>query len=231
MSERKIRDLLVRWIAAGRRTVHEADAKRVLALAGIPVPGRPRGAGPRVVKLASDRYPHKSEHGLVHVGVAPAEVPALARRLQRKDPDGTVLVERMIRGGVAEWIVGCKSDATFGPVALAGPGGVLVELLDAVEVRLAPVGLRTARRLVKEGPGAALLEGVRGSPPADREALARLIVDLSRFYVRFRDLVAEIELNPAIVMPRGRGVVAADALLVLCRAGDARAGSSAKRAP
>ncbi|MDP6389746.1 MAG: acetate--CoA ligase family protein [Alphaproteobacteria bacterium] len=212
-----VRKRLEQWVAEGRRVVHEADAKALLRLAGVPVPARSPRAGRLAVKLASDKYPHKSEHGLVHLDVARRDVAKLSRQLQRKDPDGSVLVERMVEGGVAEWIVGCKRDATFGPVVVTGPGGVLVELLDRAEVRLAPTSLKTAKAVLGNGPGAKLLNGARGRPPGDRDALARLIVAASKFFARHQDLIEEIDLNPVIVLPKGQGVVAADAMLVLRR--------------
>lgn len=215
MTTADIRSLLATWADAGRCTVHEADTKRILRLAGIPVPDTAPRHGLTAVKLASDRFPHKTEHGLVRLGVAAQESAAVGETLRDKDPNGVLLVERMVEGAVAEWIVGCKHDATFGPVVLAGPGGVLVELLDEVEVRLAPATAAEAADMLRGRLGGALLAGVRGKPAADRAALADLIARVSALFADNADLIAEMEINPVMVLPGGKGVVAADALLVL----------------
>lgn len=215
MSGGQIRELLEGWAAAGRRTVHEADTKLVLSLAGIVVPEPFPAAGRTVVKLASDRYPHKTEHGLVRLGIEAGEAAALGEEMRAKDPSGTVLVERMVDGVVAEWIVGCKRDATFGPVVLAGPGGVLVEIIDEVEIRLAPADADVAGAMLAGRVSRQLLAGARGKPPGDRAALAALIARVSALYAEHADLVREIEINPVMVLPDRKGAVAADALMIL----------------
>ncbi|MCC7272271.1 MAG: acetate--CoA ligase family protein [Alphaproteobacteria bacterium] len=209
-----MRELLTRWRGQGRRTVHEADAKRLLALAGIVLPG-PAGAGPSVVKWCHDDFPHKSDHGLVRLGVAAGDVDRVAGEMAARAPGGTALVERMVTGAVAEWIVGCRRDRTFGPIVVTGPGGVLVELLDASEIRLAPADAATAEAMLATVRGGRMLDGFRGRPAGDRAALAALIARLSALFAAHADLVEEIEINPVMVLPRGEGVVAADALIVL----------------
>jgi succinyl-CoA synthetase beta subunit len=211
----EIRSLLETWARAGRRMVHEADTKRILSLSGIPIPEAAPSNGQTVVKLASDRFPHKTEHGLVRLGVPANDAAAVGEAMRAKDPEGIVLVERMVEDAVAEWIVGCKHDATFGPVVLAGPGGTLVELFDEVEVRLAPTTQETARAMLDGQMGGPLLSGLRGRPPADREALAELIAGITEIFVTHGDLIEEIEVNPVMVLPKGRRCVAADALLIL----------------
>lgn len=213
MSGREIRALLEGWAAAGRRIVHEADTKRVLALAGIAIPEPSPASGRCVAKLASDRFPHKTEHGLVRLGVDAAEAAAIGAAMLSKDPAGTVLVERMVEGVVAEWIVGCKRDATFGPVVLAGPGGILVEIIDEAEIRLAPADLAVAGAMLDGRVSGQLLAGARGKPAGDRAALATLIARVSALYAEHADLIREIEINPVMVLPTG--VVAADALMIL----------------
>lgn len=215
MTDDKIREQLEIWRRSGRRVIHEADTKSVLAAAGIPIPRQVRGSGPFAVKLSSDRFPHKTEHGLVELNIAASDLAASINRLQAVDPNGRVLVEEMIEGGVVEWIVGCKHDKTFGPIILAGPGGIFVELLNQVEIRLAPTQAKIALGLLRQGHGAKLLGGLRGKPPADETALADIVVRLSQFFVLHADLIEEIEVNPVIVRKNGDGAVAADALLVL----------------
>jgi len=213
--EGKIRQQLEAWQHAGRKIVHEADTKSMLAAAGISVPGQGRAQGPFAVKLSSDRFPHKTEQGLVQLNVPAAELDACISRLQAFDPNGCVLVEDMVADGVGEWIVGCKHDQTFGPIVVAGPGGIFVELLDQVEIRLAPTEPKIASAMLHKGLGVKLLRGLRGKPAADERALCDIIVRLSRFFAQHADLIEEIEVNPVIVRKHGGGAIAADALLVL----------------
>ena len=208
-------DMLRDWIAAGRTIVHEADTKALLAQAGIAVPRRDPADGLCAVKIASDRYPHKTEHGLVRTGIPAADAPAVAAELAARAPDGVQLIEEMVSDGVAEWIVGCRHDATFGPVVVVGSGGALVELLDESKVRLAPTDAATARRAIVTQRGARVLEGIRGKPRGDLDALAGLVAALSRFFAEHADMIEEIEMNPVIVRPAGLGAVAADALIRL----------------
>lgn len=213
--EGQVRQQLQAWQHAGRKIVHEADTKCMLESAGISVPGQSRVQGPFAVKLSSDRFPHKTDHGLVQLNVSAAELDACISRLQAFDADGRVLVEDMVGDGVGEWIVGCKHDQTFGPIVLAGPGGIFVELLDQIEIRLAPTKPKIATAMLHKGLGAKLLRGSRGRPAADEAALCDIIVRLSRFFAQHADLIEEIEVNPVIVRKHGGGAIAADALLVL----------------
>jgi hypothetical protein len=213
VSREAARSLLEHWSAQGRKIIHEADTKRILQLVGIEVPERDPGAGRTVVKLASDRFPHKTEHGLVRLGIDAADAGEVGKAMRRKDAAGEVLIERMIEGVVAEWIVGCKHDTTFGPVLLAGPGGTLVEIIDEVEIRLAPASAESAASMLQGRVSNALLDGARGKPPGDRNGLAALSAALSVLFAENADLISEIEVNPAMVLPNG--VVAADALLIL----------------
>ena len=104
-------------------------------------------------------------------------------------------------------------DPTFGPVVMFGLGGIFVEVLKDVTFRVAPFGVGEARRMIRDIRSHAVLDGVRGAPPADVDALARLLSDLSRFASAHRDRIASIDLNPVRVMPQGQGVLALDAVL------------------
>ena len=119
----------------------------------------------------------------------------------------------MVAGGV-ETIVGVVQDPTFGPVVMFGLGGVFVEVLKDVTFRVAPFDVAEAQRMIREIRGFAVLEGVRGAPPADVDALASMLSALSRFAAANADLIESIDLNPVRVMPEGQGVVPLDALLV-----------------
>jgi hypothetical protein len=120
------------------------------------------------------------------------------------------LIARMIEGGV-ETVIGIKRDAVFGPVVMFGLGGVYVEVLKDVTLRLAPVDRDTAREMIRAIKGFALLAGARGKPPADLDALADAIVAMSRFGAAHPN-VTSAEINPFIALPQGG--VAVDALIM-----------------
>jgi hypothetical protein len=123
-----------------------------------------------------------------------------------------MLVQEMVTGGV-EVFVGMKRDPVLGPVVLAGPGGFFVELLGAaVATRFPPVHLDDADDMLRRsGALEKLLAGLRGRPAADRAALARFIVDFGRFVEGLADDIVAVDLNPVMVLPRGRGVRIVDA--------------------
>ena len=176
---------------------------------------------PVVLKVASDRIPHKTEIGGVVLGVdgpervrsAYADLVHRARvALGGADPDG-VLVQQQVVDGV-EFIAGLVVDPQFGPFVLVGTGGVFAELLDDVVLRPAPVSADDAADMIGELRGSALLDGFRGAPVADRPALATLVSNLSRLGADHADSLAELDLNPVLVRPLGKGAVAVDALVV-----------------
>jgi acetyltransferase len=119
----------------------------------------------------------------------------------------------MARKGV-EIIIGTLQDATFGPMVMVGLGGITTELFRDVIYRPAPVSASGAAAMLGELKAAPLLRGFRGAPKADVAALAQLIAELSLLAARLREEVAEIEVNPVLVHPEGRGVTIVDALVV-----------------
>lgn len=213
----------------------EADAKKLLASYGVAVTreevARDRDAAaaaaarigfPVAVKIASPDVPHKSDAGLVRLGLdsgaAVAEAAAaLLERARERFPaariDG-VLVQEMVQGGV-ETILGVTVDPQFGPVVVFGLGGVLVEVLEDVALRPLPLRRADAEAMVGEIRGRRILDGVRGAPPCDVPALVDAILAVARLAAEHRDVLAELDVNPLVVLERGRGVRALDALVVL----------------
>ena len=215
--------------------INEVDGKRILAAAGVPaVPERiaasagdaaevAEAAGfPVVMKIVSPDILHKSEIGGVILDVASREAAETAYRdlLARAEahaPDARidgVLVAPMVSGGV-ETILGVVRDPVFGPVVMFGLGGVFVEVLKDVTFRVAPFGIDEARRMIREVRGYPMLQGVRGAPPADEEALADALAQLSAFAAANADVLETIDVNPFIVLPKGEGAVAVDALIAV----------------
>jgi acyl-CoA synthetase (NDP forming) len=105
-------------------------------------------------------------------------------------------------------------DPVFGPVVLFGLGGIFVEVLKDVTLRIAPFGVDEARRMIREVKGFPLLDGARGRPKADVEALAQTLSRLSLFAAARADDLETLDINPFIVLPAGKGGVAVDALIV-----------------
>ena len=216
------------------QVVNEVEAKTVLASAGIPVvqervvaseDDAVRAAAdigyPVVLKIASPDIAHKSEIGGVIVGVRnAAQVRAAFRTLRERAHtyapaariDG-VVVAQMAPPGV-ETILGVAHDPVFGAVLMFGVGGVFVEAFQDVAFRVAPFGVAEARAMIEEVRGKVLLAGVRGQPPADMEALASAIAALSVYAAQHADAIESIDINPLLVLPRGQGVLALDALIV-----------------
>jgi acetyltransferase len=131
-------------------------------------------------------------------------------------PDALIqgmLVQQMAPPGI-EIILGVTRDPVFGAMLMVGLGGIHVEVLRDVAFSPVPIGPDEALALLAELKGAAVLDGFRGAPPADRPALAELIATLSRFAADYADHIAEIDLNPVIVHPAGRGLTIVDALIV-----------------
>jgi acyl-CoA synthetase (NDP forming) len=118
----------------------------------------------------------------------------------------------MISGGQA-MLLGITRDSVFGPMMTVGFGGILTELLHDVSTRLLPVDASSARLMLTELRGFPLLDGFRGAPIVDRDALVDMMVALSEFMLRAGEEIAELELNPVLVGPKG--VVAVDALVSL----------------
>jgi len=212
------------------RTFSEREATDVLAAYGIAVPREilARSAdearqaaesvgGPCVLKIASAAIVHKSDAGLVRLGVAAADTPAayteLVARAATVRPDAPldgVLVAAQVPAGV-EMAVGVTRDAVFGPAVMVGLGGTLIEVLGDVSVRVPPFPATEARAMVDELRGRALLDGVRGGPPADIDALVAAIMAVQRIVVDHGDVLAELDVNPIIVGTDG--AVAVDAFL------------------
>ncbi|TMK07570.1 MAG: CoA-binding protein, partial [Alphaproteobacteria bacterium] len=124
-----------------------------------------------------------------------------------------VLVQAMAKRG-REMILGVTRDPDFGPMLMVGLGGIHVEVLKDVAFGPVPLGADDALDLIGQLKGAALLDAVRGEPAADRDALTRLMVALSRFAADHADAIAEIDLNPVIVHAAGEGLTIVDALIV-----------------
>ncbi len=220
---------LPQWLRPGRLT--EPEAKRLLAAYGISVtreavaPDAEAAARiaaeigfPVALKVVARDLVHKSDVGAVKLDLADASAVraafASATGAARKAmPDLAIegcVVQEMVRGA-AELIVGIRRDPLYGPLVLAGAGGVLVELLTDVAVALAPVSPAQALDMLKRLRLWPMLQGARGRPALDVEAAAEVLSRLSFLALDLGDCLVDLEVNPLMLREAGGGVTAADA--------------------
>ncbi|RKN70947.1 CoA-binding protein [Streptomyces klenkii] len=208
----------------------EHAAKQLLRAYGIRVPREQlvtsaaaavRAAGlvgyPVVMKASGPQLAHKTELGLIKIGLTSAsqvrdayrELTDIAR-YEGLPLDG-ILVCQLVGRGV-EMVVGISPDSLFGPTVTVGLGGALVEVLHDTAVAVPPFGEHHARAMLTELRGRALLDGVRGAPPADVDALVETVLRVQRMSLELGGALAELDINPLVVLERGQGAVALDAL-------------------
>ncbi|GAA0268705.1 acetate--CoA ligase family protein [Halobacterium noricense] len=220
--------------ADGRTTLTEAEAKSLLADAGIETPAFSVTADsdaavdaaadigfPVVVKVSSPSVTHKSEWaggagvavGLDSAEAVRAAADAIFDAADARDIDADVLVEeaRDVDAGT-EVIVGGLRDPSFGPVVLTGLGGIFTEVYEDTSHRIAPIDAAEAREAIEELTAIELLEGYRGREPADVGALAEVVAAVGDL-VDEHEAISEVDVNP--VLATEEGAVALDALVVL----------------
>jgi acyl-CoA synthetase (NDP forming) len=219
--------------AGSRRTINEYDSKQILTAYGVPVTDDRLVSGveeaieaariigwPVVLKAASDDMPHKTELGVVKIGIGnEAELKAAFAEIEERTVAARpaslrgYIVQPMIGGGV-EVFVGLKRDPQWGMTILFGVGGTLIELIRESALRLLPVDDEDIDGMLRETRAWQLLCGIRGKPAADIDALRACIAAVARFGLAAGDTLAELDLNPVKVMPRGQGCRVVDALIV-----------------
>ena len=218
------------WYTGGRLDEHEALV--LLASWGIPVV-KTRVASnaeeaaraamaigtPVAMKILSPDIEHKTEAGGVALDVASEnaaeEHDALVARATTYDANAEIrgtLIAPMASG--VECILGMRRDPMFGPVVMVGTGGVLAEIVNDVSFRKAPIDHEEAKRMIGDLAVSRVLDGVRGRPRCDIDALAGAVAALSRFAAAHADKVASVDVNPFVVLPEGEGGLALDALIV-----------------
>jgi acyl-CoA synthetase (NDP forming) len=220
----------------GRNALTEFEAKNLLRICGFKIPrgGLAQSAaeaqalaasigGPVVLKATSPDLLHKTEAGVVRLGLktseqvgkAFGELMEKAKEWQPKARLDGILVEEMIQGDAREVIIGMRHDSRFGPVVTFGLGGILVEALRDFTVSPLPVTLEEAHEMIRGIRGYRILTGFRGRPAADLNALAKAICQLGELASQWRNQISELEINPLFVLREGGGVIVGDALAVL----------------
>jgi succinyl-CoA synthetase beta subunit len=221
-------DLIEQALGEGREALNEYESKRVLAAYDIPVSREflvkdrtelARAVGdvglPVAIKACSSQVLHKTEAGLVRLGIETEAAAATAFEelwpAVADDPAGGVLVAEMI-ASPRELILGLQRDAQFGPAVMFGLGGIFAEAIKDVVWRLAPLSPADAREMIDEIQGRAILGPVRGLPAVDLDELSGMVVNLGRLGAE-NDQVREIDLNPVLI--KGDSPVVVDALIIV----------------
>ena len=186
-----------------------ADAARAAQQLGLPA----------VLKGCAPDVLHKSEHGLVALGLANGEQIAaafadLSAKLKRvsRSPRQEIVLQPQAKPGI-ELIVGVRNYPGFGSLLVVGLGGMFVELLKESSARLGPVDQATAKAMLDETRAGQMLRGFRGQGPYDIDAAAAAIAAISRFGAATIDSISALEINPLIVHAAGEGATGVDLLI------------------
>ena len=231
------RAILKKATAESRAALYEHEAKALLAAYGARVPdeflaqaednlsgaAKTLGDGPMAMKIVSQDILHKSDAGGVKLKIAGEAAMRTAYRdilanARAYDPNADVhgvLVSPMAKPGI-EVIIGVVHDPMFGPVMMFGLGGIFVEVLKDVAFRALPMSRADAQEMLAEIQSSAILDGVRGAPPVDKEALVDLMMTVSQLALVHPE-ITEIDLNPVILRADGYDVV--DARMILDQKG------------
>jgi acetyl coenzyme A synthetase (ADP forming)-like protein len=226
--------MLRRALDRGVTTLGESGARDVIETYGFRLPKTLKAASaseaadaadsigfPVVLKIVAPEILHKTDVGGVRLGLDNREAVRTAfsemtTRVARAVPSARVegvMVQEQVQGG-REVILGMSRDSQFGPLLMFGLGGIYVEALKDVAFRIAPVTREDAEAMIREIRAFPILEGVRGQAAADLAALVEDILRLSQLVSDIPE-IAEIDINPFLVMPQGKGTIALDARIRL----------------
>lgn len=174
---------------------------------------------PVALKIESPDILHKTEIGGVEIGLADADslraaYERITRRAALAAPQARIdgVIVQQMGSGTVEMVIGLRRDSEFGPVVMVGMGGILIEVQKDVVFNCAPVTETEAARMLDRLKGKVMLNGVRGAPPVDREALCSMISAVSRFGAASANWLEELDLNPVLAGPDGP--IAVDCLLI-----------------
>jgi acetyltransferase len=230
-------EVLERVRAEDRLSIGDSEARQILTAYGLQIPKSEIAATPDeavdlahqigfpvVLKIASPDILHKTDIGGVKVGLNNAEdvrdaFELMVYRAQRYLPQAHLwgcLVQQMVPAGGQEVLVGMNRDPQFGPLVTFGLGGIYVETLKDVTFRVAPISVQEAELMISEIRAHALLDGVRGKPPLDKNAIVDALLRIAQLVQDFPEIV-ELDINPLMVYPQGQGAIAIDMRLVLSK--------------
>jgi acetyltransferase len=230
------REVIEKVRSEGRVSIGDAEARTILKAYGLRIPKSEIAESPEqaveiarevgypvVLKIASPDILHKTDVGGVRVGLESRQeiidaYELMVYRAQRYLPEARIwgcMVQEMVEEGL-EVLVGMNRDPQFGPLVTFGLGGIYVETLKDVTFRLAPFSKQEAWEMLGEIRASALLDGVRGEPEVDKEAIVDTLLRMAQLVQDFPEIV-ELDINPMVVFPRGHGATAIDMRLILSK--------------
>ncbi len=221
----------------GRVSIGDSEARDIMESYGLRIPrsaiaSTPEEAAriaaeigfPVVLKIASPDILHKTDVGGVKLGLDSASdvrdaYELMVYRATRYLPEARIwgcLVQEMAPRGGTEVLVGMNRDPQFGPLVTFGLGGIYVETLKDVTFRIAPFSAKEAEEMLAEIRAHTLLDGVRGQPPLDKQAIVSTLVRINQMVQDYPE-IAELDINPLVVYPQGQGAIAIDMRLILSK--------------
>ena len=223
-----IAEVLKNKIEMNQTVLTEFESKELLQEIGIPVPAQKLTISknetisaaeeigfPIVLKLMAEDVIHKSDTGAVKLNLkskedvdkAYDELMEVPSQMEKK-----ISVQKMAEEPITELIIGMTTDPQFGPALMFGIGGILVELLEDVSFRIAPITEYDAREMIHEIKGFPILDGYRGKPKADIDAIINVLLKISDFVIKHED-INEMDLNPVFIYDKG--LICVDARIIL----------------
>ena len=223
-----IAEILKKKVDINQTVLTEFESKELLQEIGIKVPGQDLTISkketlsaaekigfPVVLKLMAEDIVHKSDTGAVKLNLKNKEEVEDAYDELMKIPAQTekkISVQKMADEPITELIIGMTTDPQFGPALMFGIGGILVELLEDVSFRIAPITEYDAKEMITEIKGYPVLDGYRGKPKADIEAIVEVLMKISKLVTEHEE-INEMDLNPVFIYEKG--LICVDARIIL----------------
>ena len=223
-----ISELLKKKLESNQTVLTEFESKELLKEIGISIPDQKltstkedtvsaaKSIGfPVVLKLMAEDIVHKSDTGAVKLNIKNEEETTNAFEELMKIPsqaEKLISVQKMADEPITELIIGMTTDAQFGPALMFGIGGILVELLEDVSFRIAPITEYDAREQIHEIKGFPILDGYRGKPKADIDAIVQTLLKVSDLVTKYEEIY-EMDLNPVFIYDKG--LICVDARIIL----------------
>ncbi len=228
MSKMNLAEVLKKKMDSGQRVLTEFESKELLNEIGIPIPSQKLITSkqeaidaaneigfPIVMKLIAEDVVHKSDTGAVKLNIKTQEEAGKTFDDLMKinaTSKKTVSVQAMAKEPITELIIGMTTDPQFGPALMFGIGGILVELLEDVSFRIAPITEYDAKEMIREIKGFPILDGYRGKPKADINALIDVLLKISNLVIEHEEIF-EMDLNPVFIYESG--ITCVDARIIL----------------
>ena len=223
-----IQEFLQNKLNSNQTVLTEFESKELLQDIGIPIPGQKLTTSkdetisasetigfPVALKLMAEDIIHKSDTGAVKLNLKSKEEVGKAYEELMKIPsekEKKVSVQKMAPEPITELIIGMTTDAQFGPALMFGIGGILVELLEDVSFRIAPIEEYDAKEMIHDIKGFPILDGYRGKPKADLNAIVDTLMKISDLVTKHEEIF-EMDLNPVFIYDKG--LICVDARIIL----------------